>query len=219
LVRTSQSITNQNTNAVTSCSGIEFHDFVHVSQTPTQTMQYPQGVGKKLTSGQGVRILTHYLNAASSSLVGQVTVNLHWTQLSQVQRVAVGLFLNNALLVVPTGMSTQSRTTLGMPADINMLIAVSHMHKSAIGFKATTSGGQLIYQGTQWSDPVPTKYNPPLLITKGSTITWACTYNNASGKALTFGESAATNEMCILAGIAYPAQAGVDLGSLLQSVL
>jgi hypothetical protein len=213
------SIANQNTNVTATCSGIEFHDFVHVSQTPVQTMQYPQGVGKKFTSGQGVRILTHYLNAGSTSQTGQVSVNLHWAQLSSVQRVAVGLFLNNALLVVPTGMSTQSRTTGAMPADINVLIAVSHMHKSATNFKATTSAGQTIYQGTQWSDPVPTKYNPALVITKGTTITWACTYNNMSGMALTFGESAATNEMCILAGIAYPSQAGLDLGSALQSVL
>jgi hypothetical protein len=106
-----------------------------------------------------------------------------------------------------------------MPADIEVLIAVSHMHKTAVGFTATTSNGQTIYQGTQWSDPVPTKFNPALVIKQGATITWACTYNNTTGMTLTFGESAATNEMCILAGIAYPSQAGLDLASMLQSVI
>jgi len=212
-------IASQNTTNVSTCSGIEFHDFVHVAQTPTQVIQYPSGVGKKLTSGQGLRILTHYLNAGSSSLVGQVTINIHWTPIAQVQRVAVGLFLNNALIVVPTGMSTQSRTTTALPADIDVMIAVSHMHKQAIGFQATTSTGQVIYKGTLWSDPVPAYFKPAMVVNKGSTITWACTYNNTTGKTLTFGESAATNEMCILAGIVYPVQAGVDLGSALQSLL
>jgi hypothetical protein len=213
------SIASQNTTNVASCSGVEFHDFVHVAQTPTQVVQYPSGVGKKLSTGQGLRILTHYLNPGSTTLTGQVTINLHWAPLASVQRVAVGLFLNNALLSVPTGMSTQSRTTTALTDDIDVVIAVSHMHKSAIGFQATTDSGQLIYMGTQWSDPVPTYFKPAMTIKAGSTITWACTYNNNTGMALSFGESAATNEMCILAGVVYPVQAGVDLGTSLQSLL
>ena len=54
-----------------------------------------------------------------------------------------------------------------------------------------------------WVDDGATEFvhdHPPLLLTAGTTITWACTYDNPSTKTLTFGESAATNEMCIFPG-------------------
>jgi hypothetical protein len=58
-----------------------------------------------------------------------------------------------------------------------------------------------------------------MAIAAGTVITWVCTYNNMTGMTLTFGESANTDEMCILAGMAYPKTAGVALGTTLESVL
>ena len=43
------------------------------------------------------------------------------------------------------------------------------------------------------------------LVKKGDAISWSCTYDNQTGKTLHFGDSASTNEMCILVGIYYPA--------------
>ena len=99
------------------------------------------------------------------------------------------------------------------------MLAVSHMHSRAISFSGTTSTGQTIYKGTSWNEPVPVQYKPAMSVSAGTVITWACTYNNTTGQTLTFGESANTNEMCILAGVAYPATPGVDLGTKLESVL
>jgi len=114
--------------------------------------------------------------------------------------------------------STQSRT-FTVPDDIEVLLAVSHMHSRATAFTSSTNMGQTIYTGMSWNEPTPTKFDPPLSIAKGAVITWSCTYNNMTGMKLTFGESANTNEMCILAGMAYPKTAGVMLGTMLESVL
>jgi hypothetical protein len=35
------------------------------------------------------------------------------------------------------------------------------------------------------------------MMNPGDSINWTCTYDNNTGKTLTFGDSAATNEMCI----------------------
>jgi hypothetical protein len=50
-------------------------------------------------------------------------------------------------------------------------------------------------------------------IKKGTAINWACTYQNGTGKALTFGEHAQTNEMCIFSGLYYPAPGGAGIVS------
>jgi hypothetical protein len=209
---------NMNTNSVADCSGIEFHDLLHMSQTPNQVMSYPPGVGHSLAATDGLRILVHLLNPSAEALTAHVTVNFQAVAPNQVQYVAVGLFLNNSILTVPTGVSTQSRT-FPVPSDIEVLIAVSHMHRRGTAFAATTSTGATIYQGMSWDEPVPIQYKPPMAISAGTVITWACTYNNMTGMTLTFGESANTSEMCILAGMAYPKTAGVSLGTTLESVL
>jgi hypothetical protein len=91
---------------------------------------------------------------------------------------------------------------------------VSHMHKQGVGFVARTSDGRVLYQGTDWDEPEPTVHNPALLIRSGTSITWECTYNNATGRTLTFGESV-QNEMCIFSGMFYPSPGGGNINSLL----
>jgi hypothetical protein len=209
---------NANTNSVADCSGIEFHDLLHMSQTPTQAVVYPPGVGRSLKGNEGLRILIHLLNPTAQALTAHVTFNMQYVPPDAVQSLAVALFLNNAVLSVPPGVSTQSRT-FTVPYDIKVMLAVSHMHSRGTNFLAQTNTGTVIYSGTSWNEPVPTRFNPDLGVSAGTIITWACTYNNMTGTTLTFGESANTNEMCILAGAAYPATPGVALGTSLESVL
>jgi hypothetical protein len=209
---------NANTNSVSDCSGIEFHDLLHMAQTPTQVIQYPPDVGRSLKANEGLRVLIHLLNPTAQALTAHVTFNMQYVPPDAVQSLAVALFLNNAVLSVPPGVSTQSRT-FTVPADIKVMLAVSHMHSRATNFLAQTNTGTVIYKGTSWNEPTPTRFNPDLGISAGTIITWACTYDNMTGTTLTFGESANTNEMCILAGAAYPATPGVMLGTSLESVL
>ncbi len=209
---------NADTNSVSDCSGIEFHDLLHMSQTPEGDIVYPPGVGRVLSGTDGLRLLVHLLNPGTTALTARVTVKFRTVAPSDVATHAVSLFFNNAILTVPTGVSTQSRT-FSIPNDIKVMLAVSHMHSRATAFSATTNTGQVVYQGTNWDEPVPTKYNPAMDVAKGSIVTWSCTYNNKTGMTLTFGESANTNEMCILAGVAYPKTPGVELGTSLESVL
>lgn len=47
-----------------------------------------------------------------------------------------------------------------------------------------------------------------LLLAAGSSITFRCDYLDATDFTLSFGESTATNEMCILSGVFYPSPNG-----------
>jgi hypothetical protein len=51
-------------------------------------------------------------------------------------------------------------------------------------------------------------FSPALGLSAGTSIRWACSYTNNTGQTLTFGESAAKNEMCIFTGTYYPAPDG-----------
>jgi hypothetical protein len=68
-----------------------------------------------------------------------------------------------------------------------------------------------LYETTDWDEPVAVGYDPPVPLNPGDKITWTCTYNNDSGQNLTFGESAAINEMCIFTGRFYSSPTGDDL--------
>ena len=56
-----------------------------------------------------------------------------------------------------------------------------------------------------WDHPTPQLFSPPLALGNDTEITWTCSYDNRFDVPLSFGESAATNEMCILGGTFFPA--------------
>jgi hypothetical protein len=207
---------NADTGATATCSGNEFHDYLHVAQTPHEIITYPANVGRILKKGEGLRILAHYLNTTADPITGQVTIKFNFVDTSKVQYLAAQMFLNQALLSVPTGQSTQSRT-FRVPFNIKMLYAVSHMHSRGTRFTAKTNTGQVIYDGNDWDEPKEMVFSPPMDVASGSTITWACDYTNNTGRALSFGEHADVNEMCILNALFYASDLGPNQGTALDS--
>ena len=190
------------TNSTATCSGTEFADYIHSAQTPNQEILYPANVGRSLVGTDGLRILAHYLNSTNDTLTGQVNVKFFYADPSAVQYLAADIFLNKIDISVGAGMVTQS-SSYTTPFEMKLLGAVSHMHKRGVGFVAKTSTGTTLYQGTTWDEPVANTFNPALEIPSGTGITWTCSYDNETGMTLTFGESAATNEMCIFTGTFY----------------
>jgi hypothetical protein len=106
-----------------------------------------------------------------------------------------------------------------LPASYTIFSSWQHMHRTAIKFTASTNGAAF-YTDTNWDSPAlfyhaPGIAEPPTAtgtqkaigMTNSQSITWDCTYYNDTGSALTFGDSAVTNSMCIYFGQYYPASA------------
>jgi hypothetical protein len=203
--------------ALTDCSGTEFHDFLLLTQSPDETQTYPAGVGRVLHSNNGFRFGMHYLNTTTDPLQANVSARFDYVDTSAVQHLAAQMELNQGLLAVPPGTSTQTHT-FPIPYDISMIYAISHMHKQGTHFKAATAT-QTLYETTVWDEPAPKLYDPPIQIPANSTITYGCDYNNATGMTLTFGESAQKNEMCIFFGVFYASQASSPQGQGLDQLL
>src|SRR5580658_8783028 len=186
--------------------GLTFGAFTFSAQSPTATVTYPDTVGATLPSGTGFQMMVHSLNTTSPTITSSVTLTLWIAKPNVVTNHAGSLFLNQATMTVAASCTSgcESTSSYQLTQDVYILTADSHMHKYATNFVATTSNGLTLFTTTQWAEPPPKVYSPPLLIPSGTTITWTCTDVNTTGQELTFGESAETNVMCISSNIFYP---------------
>ena len=200
--------------------GLQFGAFSFSAQSPNVTQTYPEGIGATIPTGTGFTLNVHYINAGSTSIPGQVSLTMSVAKPGVITQHAGVLFLNQISLSVPTGATVMNpytaSSTYTLTQDVNILWSASHMHKRATNFVATTSTGQTLFQTTQWAEPPPQTYSPPLPLTSGTSITWACSYYNDTQQPLTFGESASSNVMCISSSVFYPVQ---DINNPIISVM
>jgi hypothetical protein len=184
-----------------SCSGLEFHPLLHASGRPHQEEAYPPDMAAKLKGTDGVRLQVHYLNTTPDTLTVSASTKL--TKVANPSAITkwVGqLYFNRVYLQVPPGSGKKVTTSCSVPqgyGPISLIGAGSHMHRRGVHFVATTSTGLKLLETSEWAEPAPVAYDPPIVLNAGDRISWECTYDNGTGRTLTFGESADTNEMCI----------------------
>jgi hypothetical protein len=154
----------------------------------------------KLKGSQGLRLQVHYLNTTPDPIDVAVTANLtKTTDPSSITKWVAELYFNRVQLSVPPGAGAKVTTSCTVPAGspVGLIGGGSHMHARGVHFIANTSTGVKLIETTEWAEPEPVAYDPPITLNPGDKITWECTYNNTTGSTLTFGESAEKNEMCI----------------------
>jgi hypothetical protein len=189
---------------VQDCSGLEAYPFQYVAQSPDFSMTYPPGIGATIPTSIGFRMNMHYLNTGATPIQGQDRITMSVARSGVVTMHAGTIFYQQISIQIPaTGQPYTATASCNVAQDVNLLSADSHMHKRATAFVATASG-QTLYQTNLWADPTLTVYTPPIHLASGTPITWSCTYVNETSSPLTFGESAASNVMCIYQGTFYP---------------
>jgi hypothetical protein len=199
--------------------GLEFHPFPFLSQQPEWTVQYGPGMGYPLVGQNGLMMNVHYLNTSSMPVTPKVTITIYPAKPGTVTTHVGTIFLNNQTIYVPAGTPQTKELAVSnsnVPiSDENYTIFThwSHMHQYSTDFTAST-GGSVFYEEKQWSEPplitagTGTNQSPllPKQMNSGATITWTCMYYNPTSQAMTFGDSAVTNDMCIYLGQYFPAE-------------
>jgi len=190
-------------SALEDCSGLEFAPTPYSTQLPDDALTYPDGVSALVPAAKGFRLQSHYLNPTNETITAHVEVTLHTVDPGvETQHAGVLFVVEPNFVIAPH--STQTVThDCSIPFDMNLLKAASHMHKHGTGFVATVSD-ETLYETTTWSDPVPVVFDPPKAVAGGSPLHFECDFQNDSDSPLVFGESAATNEMCIFVSAFYP---------------
>jgi hypothetical protein len=192
--------------------GSEFHPYFHLTQLAHDSITYPDGVGRSLKPSEAIRLNVHYLNTSAATVQVGAQVTVRYVKASAVQQLAAGIFVIGVSLQVPGGASIQA-FSYPLTVDMKLLQFTGHMHSRGTSFEAratskTTSQVRPLYSSATWDEPLQLDFAPPFEMKAGDTVEYSCTYENRTGTTLSYGNSAATNEMCNFFGVFYPAANG-----------
>jgi hypothetical protein len=198
-----------------------------IGETPTASMKLPDNVAYRLPAMAPYRIEGHFLNANPQTVQASAEIILTPARPGTTMQEADMIFLNAVTQMeknydgqktgIPPGMTTTLDPGFwGLPDDMlgsKFFGLASHQHHLGTNFiisKSTSAQdpGTRLYQNTDWQHP-PLQIYPddmPLTFKSGEGFRWLCTYDNTTTQYVHFGNSAQTNEMCILWAYYYPSQ-------------
>jgi hypothetical protein len=176
-------------------------------------MDMPANVGLPLPASANVMLNMHFINPGSTTAYPQVKLNLLSAQ--NVKYKAEAMVSFNTTIDVPAatsaGPGTQTVSGTCTPSAGSQFFAITtHTHKHGVETKVNyVSGGQTtnIVDTTDWEHPDVAVWDAPNFLTAkpGDTFTYSCAYVNPGSSAVTVGDTAASNEMCMAIGYFFPA--------------
>lgn len=199
-----------------------------IGETPTASMRLPPDVAYRLPAAAPYRIEGHFLNASPDPVEAGGEIVLTPARPGAMTQEADMIFLNAVTQIdqksydgqrngiPPNRVTTIDPGFWGLPDDMlgsKFFGLTSHQHRLGSKFVIYKSTGPMdtgteLYQNTDWEHPPLLLYpdESPLTFQAGEGFRWLCTYNNTTTSYVKFGQSAQTNEMCILWAYYYPSQ-------------
>lgn len=186
-----------------------------IAQASDNELTMPDNVGIHLNAQQMIRIEQHFLNATPRPIQGTATVALTTVPEDGKTIVSDLMFWGSININIPPRSTGQAGMFRMVRSGVNVFGMTTHQHQ--YGTLATVSratsaqaAGAELYRNTDWAEPPLAQFRPPLTFDGTTGLRLRCEYNNTSNKTLTFGESAATNEMCFFWAYYYPSH-GFDV--------
>lgn len=186
-------------------------------------IQLPPGIAYHLQGNDYYTIEAHLLNATPSEATADAEVQLTPADPGAKVTYADMLFFSNQRAIdksydgksagLPPGKQTTIDPAFSTVAEgLNVFGITTHQHrlgKSVVVAKSTAADkpGTELFTNTNWSHPELFRLpdDKPLTFQKGEGLRWVCSYDNTSTRYVRFGQSAETDEMCIIWGYYYPA--------------
>jgi hypothetical protein len=204
--------------------------WVYATSTPGVVvgMNMPDGVGLPFAAATNIVLNMHFINPGTTTLYPKVKLNILLA--ANVQYKAASMVSFNTRINVPpataSGPGTQTVSgTCTAPAGSKFFTMSTHTHKhataAAVNFVSGGVSQEIVHTGstqtypvdqqqgtgTDWEHPGVGLWNGPdyLTVNAGDSFTYSCTYENTASTAVTVGETAASNEMCMAVGYYFPA--------------
>lgn len=186
--------------ALEPCSGLTPPSGPFATQTLDDRYTYQDGVGAPLPAERNLRLISHYLNSTSSTLSPTVVVTMRRVPPEAVLRPALMQTMTYIDFEIPPHQSLTVSGYGGVGEDAEILWLLPHMHSRGKHFAATIGETDpiTIYETNDWEVP-PHRFDPPVQVHANDRVGYTCTWVNDTSETLVFGESAAKNEMCLLA--------------------
>ena len=180
--------------------------FLFGTQLRKTDYKYPDGVALKIASNSGLDLNTHYTNYGTKDILGELYVNLHTIDKSEVQYEAQNLFLSKTDFSLPPNEESIVHTEYTFNDSRNIFMLTAHAHKYMKEFKIYIKGGardgELIYYTNDWEHPEIKEYDPPIELQPGEGLRGETLYDNTTDKTLRFG-LLSLDEMNIIFGAYY----------------
>jgi hypothetical protein len=169
---------------------------------------FPDGMGFRVREGFEIVARMHFLNSGAVPLTlapsyefFTVDEALVETELGPFAWVFQGF-------EIPPKSDYTVEAECKLPAPMNVVHVLPHMHALGTAFQAAFLGGPL--DGTRFLDSpgydpeagVMLQYEPAVDLSQGDGMRFGCSWRNPSDQAI--GEGVGVNEMCILFGYAWP---------------
>jgi hypothetical protein len=161
------------------------------SQSPYLDYSLPEGVALRLPAGSGFDMNVHTVNRTDQTQQGEVYVNMHTVDRSEVRYVAdFGNFGNTDIYLPPNQVTTISKT-FTFAEQQHVIQIWSHSHEHTLQFRIERVGGprdgELLYWTNDWEHPPILYLDPPLTFEAGEQIRLVTTYNNWTNSPIRFG--------------------------------
>jgi Copper type II ascorbate-dependent monooxygenase, C-terminal domain len=213
----------------TSCS-LGANAWMYASSTPGQviTENMPANVGLALSENTQIILNLHFINPGSTTMYPQVKINLLYAKDVKYQAGTMVSFNPSINVPAATAAGPGTQTVSGnctAPVGANFFTMSTHTHKHAtaawVDYNHAGSSLEIVHtgttanypadqepgSGTDWEHPGVGLWVTPnfLTVQSGDSFTYHCSYSNTSTQAVTVGETAASNEMCMAIGYYFPA--------------
>ena len=184
------------------------------SQTPLVNYAFQPGVALRLPAGSGFDFNVHSVNRGDSAIIGEVYVNMHTVDFSEVQHVADYDNFGNFNFTLPPNQVTTISKTFTFSEQRHIISMWSHAHEHMTQFRIEGVGGahdgELLYWTNDWAHPPTLELDPPLTFEAGDQIKLVTTYNNWTNNWINYGPLS-TDEMQFVFYIYYTGQVtGLD---------
>ncbi|MFD2934623.1 monooxygenase [Spirosoma flavum] len=191
---------------ITTALTMSNHVYLAGSQAQYQDYVFPEGAALLIPAGASFDLNSHFVNKTSTVMKGEAQINLYTVDKSTVQHVVQTLDLSNTNLTIPANGRVTLTKSFAFNKARKVLTLTSHMHKSGEKFVIKIMGGsrngEVVYTSTDWEHPDIITFKTPIDLQKGEGLISEITYNNTTGKAISFGLTS-EDEMGIIFGYYY----------------
>jgi hypothetical protein len=183
----------------------------------------PPGVAYHFDPGDYYKIEVHVVNATQSDISANVDVYLSPSEANAQIIYADMLFLNDVSGLTKSydssgkgGLPPMAQTQIDpafsmISSDYKIFGITTHEHHLGTSVSVSESSGvndsgTSLFTNLDWQHPTLYRLpdSQPLIFSAGQGLRWICDYNNTTTNYVVFGESALTNEMCIIWAYYYP---------------
>ena len=196
------------------CSFGGIPTWIYAAQTPHGELEMPQddGAGKPLgmlvPPNQAAYFEMHYLNQGDTPLTVHVDLEAYAYAKDVTYTPTAAYITYNGEINIGVGAMNYTETeTCGVPAGVQFWTVSTHSHKQSIKTSIMDGSSMVFFsEGPDaWEHPGAQSWmTSPFYTFSTGRLTYSCTYNNPTGRAIEDGQSAATDEMCMATGYIFP---------------